>query len=58
MKVSLTTGNNIYYSRILSSIFLHSELFESDTAIEIMRLEEEKKILMSDENHLKKFKYR
>jgi hypothetical protein len=50
MKVSLTTGNNIYYSRILSSIFLHSELFESDTAIEIMRLEEEKKILMSDDD--------
>ena len=50
MKVSLTTGNNIYYSRILSSIFLHSELFKSDTAIEIMRLEEEKKILMSDDD--------
>lgn len=50
MKVSLTTGNNIYYSRILSSIFLHNELFESDTAIEIMRLEEEKKILLSDDN--------
>jgi len=50
MKVSLTTGNNIYYSRILSSIFLHSELFESDTAIEIMRLEEKKKILRSDDD--------
>lgn len=49
MKVALTTGNNIYYSRILSSIYLHSELFESDTAIEIMKLEEEKKILMSDD---------
>lgn len=39
MKVALTTGNNIYYSRILSSIYLHSELFESDDALEIMKLE-------------------
>ena len=50
MKVALTTGNNIYYSRILSSIFLHSELFESETALEIIRLEEEKKILMSNDD--------
>lgn len=39
MKVALTTGNNIYYSRILSSIYLHSELFESNDALEIMKLE-------------------
>lgn len=49
MKVALTTGNNIYYSRILSSIYLHNELFESDTAIEIMKLEEEKKIVLSND---------
>lgn len=41
MKVALTTGNNIYYSRIMSSIYLHSELFESDVTLEIMRLEED-----------------
>ncbi|EAQ42521.1 DrmB family protein [Polaribacter sp. MED152] len=43
MKVTLTTGNNIYYSRIMSSIYLHSELFESDVTLEIMKLEAEKK---------------
>jgi hypothetical protein len=50
MKVALTTGNNIYYSRIKSSIYLHSELFESDIAIEIMKLEEDKKKAVSDED--------
>jgi hypothetical protein len=39
MKVALTTGNNIYYSRTLTSIYLHSELFESNGALEIMKLE-------------------
>lgn len=50
MKVALTTGNNIYYSRGISSIYLHSELFESDIALEIMRLESEKKkaVLIED----------
>lgn len=43
MKVALTTGNNIYYSRILSSIFLHSELFESDDSLKKMKLESELK---------------
>ena len=52
MKVALTTGNNIYYSRILSSIYLHSELFESDITIEIMKLEEEKKQAISEENYI------
>lgn len=51
MKVALTTGNNIYYSRILSSIYLHSELFESDSAIEIMKLEEDKKCAVLEENY-------
>ena len=50
MKVALTTGNNIYYSRILSSIYLHSELFENDATLEIMRLEENKKVAMSEDN--------
>lgn len=52
MKVSLTTGNNIYYSSILSSIFLHSELFESETNLELMRLEKEKKNAISEENYM------
>jgi hypothetical protein len=49
MKVVLTTGNNIYYSRTLSSIYLHSELFESDITLEILRLEEEKTQAMRDD---------
>ena len=50
MKVALTTGNNIYYSRILSSIYLHSELFESDITLEINRLESEKKKAMLNDD--------
>lgn len=50
MKVALTTGNNIYYSRIISSIYLHNELFESDVALEIMKLEEQKKAYLSDDD--------
>lgn len=50
MKVALTTGNNIYYSRGISSIYLHSELFESDIALEIMRLEEEKRKALKVDN--------
>jgi hypothetical protein len=50
MKIALTTGNNIYYSRILSSIYLHEKLFESDINLEIMRLEEEKKILLKNDD--------
>jgi hypothetical protein len=50
MKVALTTGNNIYYSRILSSIYLHKELFESDITLEINRLESEKKKAMLNDD--------
>lgn len=39
MKVVLTTGNNIYYSRIKSSIFLHDELFQSPLELKINELE-------------------
>lgn len=51
MKVALTTGNNIYYSRIISSIYLHSELFESDVSLEIIKLEEEKKQAVKNEEY-------
>ena len=50
MKVALTTGNNIYYSRIKSSIYLHSELFESDIAIEIMNLNQMKEKAKFDDD--------
>lgn len=51
MKVALTTGNNIYYSRIISSIYLHSELFESDVSLVIIKLEEEKKQAVKNEEY-------
>jgi hypothetical protein len=50
MKVALTTGNNIYYTRISSSIYLHSELFESAETLIIKQLEEEKKRAMLADN--------
>lgn len=53
MKVALTTGNNIYYSRILTSIYLHSELFESIDFIEIMKLKEELNQAMNSEDFQK-----
>jgi hypothetical protein len=52
MKVALTTGNNIYYSRILSSLYLHSELFESDVSLKIINLKSElNKAMNSSEFH-------
>ena len=51
LKVALTTGNNIYYSRIISSIYLHSELFESEDSLEIIKLEEEKKQAVKNEEY-------
>ena len=43
MKVALTTGNNLYFSRIISSIFLPSDLFKSQIDIEIEKLEIQKR---------------
>ena len=51
LKVALTTGNNIYYSRLLSSIYLHSELFESEDSLEIIKLQEEKKQAVKNEEY-------
>lgn len=39
LKVALTTGNNLYYSRAMSSIFMPDELFESENKLEIKKLE-------------------
>ncbi len=39
LKVALTTGNNLYYSRIHSSIYMPDELFESNLRFEIDKLE-------------------
>lgn len=39
MKVALTTGNNLYYSRTHTSIFMPEELFEDDIVLEIKKIE-------------------
>lgn len=50
MKVALTTGNNTYYSRGISSIYLHDELFESDIILEVKRLGGELEKAINDKN--------
>ena len=42
MKVALTTGNNLYYSRILSSIYMPEELFLSEVDFRIVQINREK----------------
>lgn len=39
MTVALTTANNLYYSRVHSSIYMPDELFESELKLEIDQLE-------------------
>lgn len=51
MKVVLTTGNNIYYSRIKSSIYLHDELFQSPLELEIKELELSKKEAVREDDY-------
>ena len=51
MQVALTTGNNIYYSRIKSSIYLHDDLFKDEKVIEIEKLKvERRKAQLNDED--------
>lgn len=41
MKVALTTGNNLYYSRMLSSIYMPDELFKDKRVIKLKKLEKD-----------------
>ncbi len=41
MKVALTTGNNLYYSRMLSSIYMPDILFKDERIIKLKKLEKE-----------------
>ena len=52
MKVALTTGNNLYFSRILSSIYMPDELFLGDEAIELIRLEQALELAMNQRNFI------
>ncbi len=51
MKVALTTGNNLYYSRIHSSIYMPDELFESNLKFEINELESNKREAIKHEDY-------
>jgi len=51
MKVALTTGNNLYYSRMLSSIYMPDELFLSDALLNKKELEKAKE-LAKDEDRI------
>lgn len=50
MRVALTTGNNLYFSRILSSLYMPQELFLSDLMIKIKELEEDLKKSLDRQN--------
>lgn len=49
MKVALTTGNNLYYTRAVSSIYMPDELFLSEALLKKKELEKERE-LAKDEN--------
>lgn len=49
MKVALTTGNNLYYSRILSSIYMPDELFLSDALLKKKELEKAKELAKDED---------
>jgi hypothetical protein len=51
MKVVLSTGNNLYYARSLSSIFFPERLFLSNTELEIAELEKLKKEALNNEDY-------
>ena len=48
MKVALTTGNNLYYARSVSSIYMPDELFLSDTLLLKKKLEEERELAKNE----------
>ena len=49
MIVTLTTANNLYYSRIQSSIYMPDQLFKDDIEIEILSLREEKQKAVAED---------
>lgn len=50
MKVALTTGNNLYYSKCRSSIFIPDELFEDEITLKLKILEEELEVAKNENN--------
>jgi hypothetical protein len=49
LKVALTTGNNLYYSRMLSSIYMPDELFLSDELLKKKELKKAKEIAKDED---------
>lgn len=49
MKVALTTGNNLYYSRMLSSIYMPDDLFLSDALLKKRELEKAKELAKDED---------
>lgn len=50
MKVALTTGNNLYYSRMLSSIYIPDELFLDNNTLKFNSLKKDFELAMDEEN--------
>lgn len=49
MKVALTTGNNLYYSRMLSSIYMPDELFLDEKVLKIKELNTAKELAKDED---------
>lgn len=49
MKVALTTGNNLYYSNMLTSIYMPDELFLNDIILKKKELEKAKELAKEDD---------
>jgi len=49
MRVALTTGNNLYYSSVISSIFLPNQLFQTPHELEIRSLIADKEKAVKEE---------
>jgi hypothetical protein len=50
MKVALTTGNNLYFSRMMSSIYMPNELFLSEHELLLINLRQELEIEKKKDN--------
>ncbi len=50
MKVALTTGNNLYYSKMLTSIYMPDELFLDEKTLKFNSLERELELAMDNKN--------
>jgi len=49
MKVALSTGNNLYYSRMLSSIYMPDELFLDEKVLKIKELNTSKELAKNED---------